>query len=631
MGRKKESRLQKTQIEVQAAVNKTNEAILDLGKNTHQLYVELSIIQRLFDKIRNVPVDETEAYESCKRIRAKWKEQADQIEKDYDLAAKKAAGTGAAGVGVGVAVAALGPTAAMGVATTFGVASTGTAIAALHGAAATNAALAWLGGGALAAGGGGIAAGNAFLALAGPIGWAIAGVAVVASGLMFWKGKDDIKHIESIFELVGTRDIKTYELAVVEINERVLRIRDAVSLIRDAADNIMDFGFDYKTMTEEQQYQLGAYVNLMLSSTQLLVNPILGLQPYYSANDFDKYLLWDGREAEENLLVEQKDLIIALSNLFYKISISQKERILLWKVFRNNKDFLDCFSVEKKQFTLPIMDAVSEALGFREGDAVNDDSTGIEQPEHREAEEQLPTDEGNKAASDEPSPEDGKGNIRATVERVIETAHKAISKEKLSIPSDYKQQKKPVGAKLPKGAVLYAKRTDAASALLMCCAVTEQEAMPFDNDQAIIDSLHEQMDDNEGLIAVGSGFTANGLPYVYNIIKHHMLGASGEPIGNEYTLNLNVKMEKTIQFINGSFAEEGTTGVRDSTVYAMFRMKNPVDENDPFAGWFCDPYDPDYKKGFLMNLSERSELDEMFPDHPLSKARSFVRYIAENN
>ena len=70
---------------------------------------------------------------------------------------------------------------AMGVATTFGVASTGAAISALSGAAATNAALAWLGGGALAAGGGGMAAGEAFLALAGPVGWAIAGVSLVLS------------------------------------------------------------------------------------------------------------------------------------------------------------------------------------------------------------------------------------------------------------------------------------------------------------------------------------------------------------------------------------------------------------------------------------------------------------------
>ncbi len=42
-----------------------------------------------------------------------------------------------------------------------------------------NAALAWLGGGALAAGGGGMAAGEAFLTLAGPVGWGIiAGVGI---------------------------------------------------------------------------------------------------------------------------------------------------------------------------------------------------------------------------------------------------------------------------------------------------------------------------------------------------------------------------------------------------------------------------------------------------------------------
>lgn len=73
----------------------------------------------------------------------------------------------------------MGPTAAMGIATTFGVKSTGTAISTLSGAAATNAALAWLGGGALAAGG--MSAGNAFLALAGPVGRTIAGVMLACS------------------------------------------------------------------------------------------------------------------------------------------------------------------------------------------------------------------------------------------------------------------------------------------------------------------------------------------------------------------------------------------------------------------------------------------------------------------
>ncbi len=71
-----------------------------------------------------------------------------------------------------------------------------TAISALNGAAAINAALAWLGGGALAVGGGGMAAGEAFLALAGPVGWAIAGVSLVVSGLFFWKSSSDKKRLE---------------------------------------------------------------------------------------------------------------------------------------------------------------------------------------------------------------------------------------------------------------------------------------------------------------------------------------------------------------------------------------------------------------------------------------------------
>lgn len=94
-----------------------------------------------------------------------------------------AGSSAAAGVAAGVGTAAFAPTAAMAVATTFGTASTGAAISGLTGAAATNAALAWLGGGALAAGGGGMSAGSALLALAGPVGWGIGGVAIVGGGL----------------------------------------------------------------------------------------------------------------------------------------------------------------------------------------------------------------------------------------------------------------------------------------------------------------------------------------------------------------------------------------------------------------------------------------------------------------
>ena len=167
-------------------------------------------------------------YDELKKIRLNWKQQAEKIEKDYNAAQVKQAGVGVAGAGLGVAVVALGPTAAMGVATTFGVASTGTAISSLSGAAATNAALAWLGGGAIAAGGGG--------------------------------------------------------------------------KLHKATDRINSFGLDYNNMTEAQQYELGAYVNLMSSATQLLVNPIIGIQAKYTEEDYNAYLSW-----REKPLKESKD------------------------------------------------------------------------------------------------------------------------------------------------------------------------------------------------------------------------------------------------------------------------------------------------------------------------------------
>ena len=63
-------------------------------------------------------------------------------------------------------------------------------------------------------------------------------------------------------------------MAIVELNERITRIVDeSVKLVR-AIEKIKIFGIDYNKMSEAQQYELGSYVNLMSSSTQLLINPI---------------------------------------------------------------------------------------------------------------------------------------------------------------------------------------------------------------------------------------------------------------------------------------------------------------------------------------------------------------------
>lgn len=365
MKHKKKSKLQLAQDAAQASINRTNEKIEELGDNTGKLYDSLTEIQGLFDRIRNVPSDKKLEYEELKKVRLNWKKQAEKIEKDYKEAEVEGAGAGAAGVGVGMAVVTMGPTVAMGVATTFGVASTGTAISTLSGAAATNAALAWLGGGALAAGGGGMAAGEAFLTLAGPVGWAIAGVSLLASGLFMIKNKSDKKHIEDIFTLISERDVKSYELAIVELNERISRMKDEAKKLFEASVSISSFGTDYNAMTEAQQYELGSYVNLMKSSTQLLVNPVLGLQPKYSESDFNKYTAWKNKKASSEVCSNHKELIISLANFLYKIELNDKDKKLLWKSLRKNKKLLMSMNESKKEFDFELMEVVFDALKYR--------------------------------------------------------------------------------------------------------------------------------------------------------------------------------------------------------------------------------------------------------------------------
>lgn len=358
---KRKSRLILAQELAESAIKKTNEKIGELGTRTSQLYDELNTIQKLFDDIRNVPSERRLEYEKLNRIRLNWKQQAEKIESDYKNATAKNAGKGAAGVGAGIAIAALGPAAAMGIATTFGIASTGTAISTLSGAAATNAALAWLGGGTLVAGGGGMAAGNAFLALAGPVGWAIAGVALVCSGLLLWKGKSDQNRFEDIFTLISKRDVKSYELAIVEINERISRIKDESQKLNSASERTRSFGLDYNLMTDAQQYELGSYVNLMNSSTQLLVNPITGLQPKYDMDDLKEYIAFSKKKVDD----KQKSLIVSLSNLLFKINIDEKDKTLLWKSIKGNKKFLSSIEMSKKDFEFSVFQTVTDALKYK--------------------------------------------------------------------------------------------------------------------------------------------------------------------------------------------------------------------------------------------------------------------------
>lgn len=368
---KEKSELQLAAERIASLVSLTNGKINELGYHAYCLNNVLTIIQNQFDKIRNVSSDTKRKYEQAKAIRLEWKQQVDKIESDYNSAVKVNLSKGAVGTGLGVGVVALGPTAAMSVATTFGVASTGTAISTLSGAAATNAALAWLGGGTLAAGGSGMAGGSALLALAGPVGWSMAGVAIISSGLMLWKAKSDKKRLEKIFMNVSKRDEKKYELAIVELNERIKRIVDETCKLNNAIVEIGSFGFDYEAMTEQQQFTLGAYVNLMFASSQLLVNPIMGLQPNYTEKDLSAfYYSYESSDVKSRLNFcfkynQSKNLMVYFANFLYNISTEEKDRKLLAKSFKNNDEFLQKMRTQKNNIDLELLNCVNEALLYK--------------------------------------------------------------------------------------------------------------------------------------------------------------------------------------------------------------------------------------------------------------------------
>ena len=194
-----------------------------------------------------------------------------RIETEAAKSAAIGSGTGVAGATAGVGLAAFGPSVAMAVATTFGTASTGTAISALSGAAAANAALAWLGGGALAAGGGGMAAGNTLLALAGPVGWTIGGVALAGSGIYLHYRNRDLarraaqERVRAEGEILSLRTVsREIEGLAASTKTHTEGTLASIGWLRDNAPN------DYQQFDHGQKERLAALVNHVRSVGELL-------------------------------------------------------------------------------------------------------------------------------------------------------------------------------------------------------------------------------------------------------------------------------------------------------------------------------------------------------------------------
>lgn len=263
-----------------AAVKRYEGVAENLGENANILYEVrvnalklVKLVEERINQLANTPKEFKATLEKIEFEVKNFNEKREEINR-AEVEAKAAAGGSGAGVtlsALGVAVATMGPTAAMGIATTFGVASTGTAISTLSGAAATNAALAWLGGGALAAGGGGMTAGSAFLALAGPVGWTIAGVMLtgaVGAGLYA-----NNKNKETADKLLGERE--NLEIIIRKFNNMNAEIKALSETTITQIEGVINsektlIGNDYSLFTQTEKIQAGLLVNSTLSLVQLI-------------------------------------------------------------------------------------------------------------------------------------------------------------------------------------------------------------------------------------------------------------------------------------------------------------------------------------------------------------------------
>ncbi|HHT21176.1 MAG TPA: hypothetical protein GXZ74_07050 [Tissierellia bacterium] len=176
----------------------------------------------------------------------------------------------------------------------------------------------------------------------------------------------------------------------------------------------------------------------------------------------------------------------------------------------------------------------------------------------------------------------------------------------------------------PENSIPYCTRSSQAEVFAMVYPIELEQAMPFDDVQKLIDGIHAQLGDNQGLIEVGRNSTKDGQAYIYSIVKTLL-----EPHGVQYTLSYQMIKDGGIIQLQGFFSEAGTTGQRDALVYAALSSEGKI--GDDLSGWTEDPYDPNYKHGALMNLSEAEHVDEMFPEHPLTMARELKNFINENN
>lgn len=177
----------------------------------------------------------------------------------------------------------------------------------------------------------------------------------------------------------------------------------------------------------------------------------------------------------------------------------------------------------------------------------------------------------------------------------------------------------------PKDSIPFMYENSSSRNFIMTYPIDIQKSMPFDDKAAIIKGIHNSLSEGQGLIEINNGETINKSRYVYSIVK-----TLRELSGVQYCLTLNLLKDDKVLFIQGFFDELGITGLRDTIITNKLINEGKINPLNKSA-WMSDPYDKEYNRGVLMNLSESADYDNQFIGHPLTEARRLVNFIIQNN
>lgn len=261
-------------------LSRYNKSYEKMGKACESLYsvrtdtvALIQFVQKVINSIANTPKEyDTKMGEIGSELK-KFKETEAYAKESYDASIKAGVNI-AAGAAAGLGVASMAPTALMSIATTFGSATTGTAVSALSGAAAQKAAVAWLGrtfAGFAVKKGAGMAVGEACLALAGPIGWGITAASTGISLISLTSKNKELTNsaVEEAKEIAKARE------SLDETSEKINSLRTKTFMIyndmnKQRSDLVSMMNADFISLPDEQKVFLGSVVNNTLSLSVLL-------------------------------------------------------------------------------------------------------------------------------------------------------------------------------------------------------------------------------------------------------------------------------------------------------------------------------------------------------------------------